>query len=407
MKISRSIRISRKQLLSHRLRTALALLGIIIGVSAVIVMVAIGNGARKEVLSQIESMGTDLIIVNAGQVQKSTGRLQVSGIVSTLTQKDSEQMLENCPDVRTSVPVQTKVMIVKSGNLSTNTTITGTSETFQEVRNFYAETGRFFNDDDEKALARVAVLGKTVSENLFGSVDPVGEKILIGRITFNVIGVMQAKGIDLNGVDQDDQIFIPINTALRRVFNVSHLSSVLIQPSVPEKTDAAVSQVREFLRESHRLDKLNKPDDFTIQTQIELRKVQEETSGTFTNLIAGIAGISLLIGGIGILAIMLIAVKERINEIGLRLAVGASKQDILLQFLIESTILSITGGIIGILTGLAVSGSISFFSELKLTVSLPSLVFSFIFSLLVGIFFGVYPARKASLLDPIIALKNE
>lgn len=407
MKITRSIKISRSQLLSHRLRTALALLGIIIGVSAVIIMVAVGNGAQKEVLAQINSMGTDLIIVNAGQVQKSAGRQQISGTVTTLTVQDAKLMAENCPAVKFAVPVQSKKMQVKWGNLSTNTTITGTTPDYRQVRNYYSETGDFFTEDDDKASVRNAVLGKTVVKNLFGTSDPVGEKILIGRITFNVIGVMESKGVDLNGVDQDDQIFIPLQTALRRVFNMNYINTINVQPYSSDKMEAAVDQLKEFLRERHRLNRLNKPDDFTIQTQVELLATQKETTDTFTTLIVSIASISLLVGGIGILAIMLIAIRERINEIGLRMAVGASKRDILIQFIIEASILSISGGVIGIILGIIISVVISLATDWNLSISIPSIIYSFLFSLIVGMFFGVYPVRKASMLDPIVALKDE
>ena len=407
MKITRSIKISGNQLLSHRLRTALALLGIIIGVSAVIIMVAVGNGAQKEILSQINSMGTDLIIINAGQVQKSAGRQQISGTVTTLTLQDAKLMVEECPAVRFAVPVQTKKMQVKWGNLSTNTTITGTTPGYQQVRNFYAEKGDFFTEDDDKALIRNAVLGSSVVKNLYGDGDPTGEKILIGRITFNVIGVMESKGVDLNGTDQDDQIFIPLNTALRRVFNLNYINTINVQPFSSDKMDAAVEQIADFLRDRHQLNRLSKPDDFTIQTQVELMATQKETTDTFTTLIVSIASISLLVGGIGILAIMLIAIRERVSEIGLRMAVGASKRDILIQFVIEASILSISGGIIGIILGVITSFGISLATDWNLSISIPSIIYSFVFSLIVGMFFGVYPARKASLLDPIVALKNE
>ena len=407
MKITKSIKISRNQLLAHKLRTALALLGIIIGVGAVIIMVAIGNGAQKEVLSLIGSMGTDLIIVNAGQVQRTTGRQQISGTVTTLTLQDANLIAAECPDVKYAVPVQSRMMQVKWGNLSTNTTITGTTPDYQHVRNFHTEEGYFFSEEDNKASIRNAVLGRTVVKNLFGSSDPEGETIRIGKVTFNVIGVMEPKGVDMNGVDQDDQIFIPLQTALRRVFNLTYINTINIQPASSERMQAAVEQVSDLLRERHRLDRLKKPDDFTIQTQVELLEAQKETTDTFTSLIVGIASISLLVGGIGILAIMLIAIRERINEIGLRMAVGASRRDILAQFVIEASILSISGGMIGILIGVVVALVMSMATSWTLSVSIPSIIYSFMFSLMVGMFFGVYPARKASLLDPIEALKNE
>lgn len=407
MKIARSIKISRKQLLAHKLRTILALVGIIIGVSAVIIMVAIGNGAQNEVLSKIEAMGTDLLIINAGQVQKTAGRMQIRGVVTTLTLQDADALQKVCPLIKLSAPVQSKKMQVKYGSLSTNTTIVGTTSEFQEVRNFRAVKGSFFSDEENLASRRVAVLGQSVVKNVFGSGDPIGETIRIGKILFEVIGVMESKGVDLNGFDQDDQIFIPIQTALRRVFNLTYINSINIQAVNQEKMTETEKQITEVLKERHRLNKTNKADDFTIQSQTELLETQRETTDTFTMLITSIAGISLLVGGIGILAIMLIAIRERTNEIGLRMAVGASRKDILIQFVIESAILSIIGGVIGIFIGVVGSIIISIGTEWAASVSLTSIFYSFGFSMLVGLFFGVYPARKASLLDPINALRSE
>ena len=407
MKIARSIKISRKQLLAHKLRTFLALVGIIIGVSAVIIMVAIGNGAQNEVLSKIEAMGTDLLIINAGQVQNTAGRMQVRGVVTTLTLQDADALKKESPLIKLSAPVQSKKMQVKYGNLSTNTTIVGTTSEFQEIRNFRTVKGSFFSDEENSASRRVAVLGQSVVKNVFGSGDPIGETIRIGKISFEVIGVMESKGVDLNGIDQDDQIFIPIQTALRRVFNLSYISSINIQAINQEKMAETAKQITEVLRDRHRLNKQNKADDFTVQSQTDLLETQRETTDTFTMLITSIAGISLLVGGIGVLAIMLIAIRERTNEIGLRMAVGASKKDILIQFVIESAILSIGGGVIGIFIGVIGSLIISFGTEWAASVSLTSIIYSFGFSMLVGLFFGVYPAWKASLLDPINALKSE
>ncbi len=407
MKIARSIKISRKQLLVHKMRTVLALIGIIIGVSAVIVMVAIGKGAQNEVLSKIKAMGTNLIIVNAGQVRKSPGRMQIRGTVTTLRLEDAKALQRAIPQIDRAAPVQSKKMQVKFGHLNTNTTIVGTSVEFPDVRNFRTEKGYFFSEEENRASRRVAVLGQTIVNNLFDGANPVGETIRIGRVPFLVIGVMEAKGVDLNGVDQDDQIFIPIKTALRRVFNQDYIASINIQVVSQDKMAAAQQQIRQVLRERHRLDKGDKPDDFTIQSQTELLETQRETTGTFTALITSIAGISLLVGGIGILAIMLIAIRERTNEIGLRMAVGASRKDISVQFVLEAAMLSIGGGVMGIFIGIIVSMMIAVGTEWAISISLPSMMYSFTFSLLIGLFFGVYPARKAARLDPIIALQNE
>lgn len=407
MKITRSIKISRKQLMAHKLRSVLALVGIIIGVSAVIVMVAIGNGAQEQVLSKIRDMGTNLVIVNAGQVQKSAGRAQVRGVVTTLRLQDVEAIQNNLDLIRNAAPIQSKKVQVKFANLSSNTTVVGTSHEFPEVRSFYPQRGIFFSESENRASRRVAVLGRSVVNNLFDGRDPIGKTIRVGRVQFEVIGVMESKGVDLNGVDQDDQIFIPIQTALRRVFNQDYIGSIYLQAIGPDEMAAAKRQVRELLRERHRLNRSDQTDDFTIQSQTELLEAQRETTDTFTALIASIGGVSLLIGGIGILAIMLIAIRERRKEIGLRMAVGASRKDITLQFVVESAILSVGGGLIGIALGVAISVLIAEATDWNTSVSLVSILAAFGFSMVVGLVFGVSPARTASRLDPIVALRGE
>jgi len=407
MNITRSIRISRKQLAAHKLRTALALLGIVIGVSAVIIMVAIGNGAQEEVLSKIEAMGTNLLVVNAGQVQKSAGRAQIRGTVTTLTLSDVDAIVRECSAVKAAAPVQSKKIQVKYGNLSTNTTVVGTTPEFQKVRNFRVATGAFFTEEENLASRRAAVLGQSVVKNLFEGRNPIGETIRIGKVPFDVIGIMESKGVDLNGVDQDDQIFIPIRTALRRVFNLTYISAINIQAVNTEVMERAAAQISELLRDRHRLNKQQKPDDFTIQNQADLLEAQRETTDTFTMLIGSIASISLLVGGIGILAIMLIAIRERTNEIGLRMAVGASRKDIMTQFVLEASILSVGGGLVGIIIGMLGAFSVRIGTSWAVSISPASIALAFGFSLLVGLFFGVYPARRASLLDPIEALRSE
>jgi len=407
MNITRSIRISRKQLATHKLRTLLALSGIVIGVSAVIIMVAIGNGAQEEVLSKIEAMGTNLLVVNAGQVQKSAGRLQIRGTVTTLTLSDGDAILRECSAVKAAVPVQSKKVQVKYGNLSTNTTVVGTTAEFQKVRNFSVATGAFFTDEENLASRRAAVLGQSVVKNLFEGHSPIGETIHVGKVPFEVVGVMESKGVDLNGADQDDQIFIPIRTALRRVFNLTYINTINIQTTSNQTMQQAVAQVVELLRDRHRLNKQQKPDDFTIQNQTDLLEAQRETTDTFTMLIGSIAGISLLVGGIGILAIMLVAIRERTNEIGLRMAVGASRKDIMTQFVIEASILGVGGGLVGIVLGILGAFFVRVATSWAVSISPDSVGLAFGFSLLVGLFFGVYPARRASLLDPITALRSE
>lgn len=406
MKIYRSLKISQKTLLAHKLRTVLALLGIIVGVSAVIIMIAIGNGAEEEVVSKIEAMGTNLVIVNAGEIKTTAGR-QLRGTVTTLTLADVEAIEKNINSVVGAAPIQTKKMQVKYGNLSTNTTIVGSASNFTSVRNFKIEKGVFFTDMEDKASMRVAVLGAGVVKNIFGNDDPINSTIRIGKVPFTVIGVLESKGVDMYGTDQDDQIIIPVRTALRRVFNQTYISSIYLQIDKQENMEIAAATVQKILREQHMLDKKNKPDDFTIQNQVDLIEAQKETSDTFTALTASIAGVSLIVGGIGILAVMLLSIRERTNEIGLRMAVGARRKDIRTQFIFESSFLSIGGGIIGIFIGIIASLSIKFILDWSIVISLTSIMLSFGFSMAIGLFFGVYPAHRASLLDPINALRSE
>ncbi|MEX0680518.1 MAG: ABC transporter permease [Balneolales bacterium] len=407
MKIARSIKISVKQLTAHKVRTVLSLIGIVIGVSAVIVMVAIGSGAQREIMNRIEEMGTHLIVVNAAEVQRSPGRREMRGTVTTLTIQDAEALQQKIPSITAAAPVQSRRLQVRHGNRTSNVNIVGTHPSFQDIRNFRVRTGSFFDEHDDIVMRRVAVLGAGVHRSMFDERNVIGETIRIGTVPFEIIGVMEARGVDLDGVDQDDQIFIPVRTALRRVFNLSWIQSVYIQARNQEVMESTAVHIREILRERHRLFPEDQTDDFTIHTQLELLETHRETSEAFTLLIASMAGISLLIGGIGILAVMLITVRERINEIGLRLAVGARKKDVMTQFLIEASLLGIGGGLVGIAFGLAASLVIGFATAWSTTVMIRPVLFAFLFSLGIGLIFGVFPARKASLLDPIEALRSE
>ena len=405
MKLIKGTHIALKTLFSHKLRTALATLGIVVGVCSVIVMVAIGDGAQKQVLSKIQAMGTDLVIVTAGQVKIIAGRQRQSGNVTTLTLRDAKTISEETQYVKAAAPAQGKKMLVKYESLSTNTSINGTTEAVMTTRNLTVQTGRFFTDDEDRTLQRVAVIGKTVAKNLFENRSPVGETIRVGKVVFEIIGVLNEKGTDLVGNDQDDVIYIPINTALRRLFNLTYINNIYVQARGSDDIDKAASEIRDLLREKHRL--RDKPDDFTIQSQTEILKTEKETAQTFTNLLSAVAGISLLVGGVGILAIMLISIKERTLEIGLRRAVGALKRDLLLQFIVESLVLSASGGIVGIMIGVILSLSASYLTKWPLSLSLPAIVISFLFSAIIGLIFGVYPAAKAARLDPIEALRAE
>jgi putative ABC transport system permease protein len=405
MKLIRGSKIALKTLFSHKLRTGLATLGIVIGVCSVIVMVAIGEGAQKQILSKIQAMGTDLVIVTAGQVKIIAGRQRQTGNVTTLTMRDVKTISDEAEHIKAIAPAQGKKMLVKCEAVSTTTSITGTTAAIIPVRNLRIKKGRFFSDDEDRTLQRVAVIGKTVAKNLLETRNPVGETIRIGKVSFEVIGVLEEKGTDLVGADQDDVIYIPLNTALRRLFNLTYINNIYLQAKNSNYIERAASELKDILREKHRL--RDKPDDFTIQSQTEILKTEKETSQTFTNLLSAVAAISLLVGGVGILAIMLISIKERTREIGVRRAVGALRRDLLLQFIVESLILSVSGGIAGIALGVILSLGASAFTKWPLSLSLPAIIVAFLFSAIIGLIFGVYPAAKAARLDPIEALRAE
>ena len=405
MKVIRGTRIALKTLFAHKMRTGLATLGIVIGVGSVIVMVSIGDGAQKEVLSKIQAMGTDLIMITAGQVRIVAGRQRQTGNVTTLTLRDCKAIEDEARSIRNIAPAQGRKMLVKYDALSTSTTVTGTTGAVLAVRSLGLAQGRFFTEDEDSATQRVAVIGKTVADNLFAGRNAVGEEIRLGKVAFEVIGVLSEKGTDLVGADQDDVIYIPLRTALRRLFNLTYINNIFVQAKGSEYIEKAVAEISDILRERHRL--RTKADDFTIQSQTEIVKTEQETAQTFTQLLSAVAGISLLVGGVGILAVMLIAIKERTREIGVRRAVGALRKDILLQFLVESFVLSVSGGLVGVILGVVLSVGASYFTKWPMSLSLSAMAVSFGFSAFIGVLFGVYPAVKAARLDPIEALKAE
>jgi putative ABC transport system permease protein len=406
MKIVKNILISKKILLERKVRTALSLSGVIIGVCAVIIMVAVGRGTEEKIISQITKMGSNLLLVNSGQVKIIAGRARQVKEVTTLELKDAESISSEAESVKNVAPAQTKKLQVKFENLSTKTSIVGTTPDITDVQNYTLAQGRFFDEDEDKGLRRVAVVGQTVVENIFEKQDPVGKIIRIGKVPFEVIGVLSSKGLDVNGMDQDDQIFIPVRTALRRLFNLTYINAIYIKVKDSNLMDQAEKEINAILREKHHL-KEGKADDFTIQNQATVLETQRESSKAFTLLIGSIAAISLIVGGIGIMVVMLISIKERTKEIGIRRAVGAKRRDILFQFFSEALILSIGGGIIGVIIGITVSVVVAFFAGWPFIISINAIAAALLSTFIIGIFSGVYPARKAALLDPIKALQFE
>ena len=406
MEISKNIVISQKILLAHKLRTALSLSGIIIGICAVIIMISLGRGTQEKVISQITRMGSNLLVVNAGRVKIIAGRARQTKLVTTLEPKDALDIVTNSSSINYAVPAQTKKMQVKYGDLSTRTTIMGTTVDVVKVRNYSLARGRFFDQDENRGRTRVAVLGRTVVENIFGGQNPVGETIRIGRVPFKVIGVLAPKGLDINGNDQDDLIIIPLLTALRRLFNLTYINAIYVQAINSDSMARAESEIRAILRRRHHL-REGRPDDFTIQNQALVLKTKLASGRALTLLVTAIAAVSLLVGGIGIVAVMLMSVRERIKEIGIRRAVGAKKRDILIQFLSESLLLSVGGGIIGTIIGVVAASIIAVSAELPLTLPIKLILTSLLLTVAMGISFGAYPAKKAADLDPISCLHSE
>jgi putative ABC transport system permease protein len=409
-KIVGSIRIALRALRVNRMRSALTMLGIIIGVAAVIAMVGVGAGATKRIQDQIQSIGSNLIMVMPGSVSTNGVRLG-AGAVASLTQDDSKAIAAECPSVALSVPTVRGGVQVVYGNNNWATNAQGVTPDYMTVRDYTMLSGQFFTTQDVDAAAKVAVLGETVAENLFGDSDPTGQVVIIKNVPFTVAGVLTPKGQSPTGQDQDDVILLPISTAMQKVLgankaNAQAVGSLTVQAVSPQAMDSAIEEMEALLRERHRI-LPGLEDDFTIRNLTEVFQAQETSAQVMSILLGAIASVSLIVGGIGIMNIMLVSVTERTREIGLRQAVGAKTRDILLQFLVEAVTLSLLGGIVGIAVGLAASLLISHFAKWSTAVSPLSILLAFLFSALVGVFFGYYPARKAAFMDPIEALRYE
>jgi putative ABC transport system permease protein len=401
------IRVAFRALVRNKMRAALTMLGIIIGVSAVIAMVSIGQGASASVQAQIESIGTNLLFVSAGAqnvggVRSGTGD---SG-TNTLTVEDLDAIKREVPSVSMVTPTVNARSQLVSGNANWNTSVQGVSEQFPEVRKWTVQSGEFFTDADVRTAARVIVVGQTVADNLLPGTDPVGQTIRVMNLPFRVVGVMAKKGQDQQGRDQDDIAFAPYTTVQKKVLGSPRLQVAYVSAVSQDATYTAQAQITELLRQRHKL-AANDPDDFTVRNMTDIADAANQTSNTMTILLACIAGVSLLVGGIGIMNIMLVSVTERTREIGIRMAIGARSSAVRTQFLIESIVLSLTGGLFGIILGVVLSLAIPKMLGWPTLVSSMAIVGSVIFSVAVGIFFGYYPARKAAALDPIEALRYE
>jgi len=399
-------RIALKALARNKMRTALTMLGMIIGVAAVITLVALGRGAQARVEDQIRAGGTNLVTIMAGNFTAG-GVRGGSGAAASLKIEDAEAIRREISDVQYIAPgVNIRAQVI-AGNQNWSTRLEGTDVDFPLIRQWTIKYGMFFSPQDVSSAARVAVLGKTVSDQLFGpDVDPTGQTIRVRNQPFRVIGLMNTKGQAAMGNDQDDTIFAPYTTVQKRLQGQQNIQNITLSASSAEAVPDVADAVAIVMRNQHKL-VAGEPDDFTVRTQEEIADIRTASIQTFTQLLAGIAAVSLIVGGIGIMNIMLVSVTERTREIGIRLAIGAKARDVLLQFLVEAVVISLLGGGVGVLLGFGAAELATRLWQYPTTVPPNAVAMAFGFSAVTGIFFGFYPAKKAASLDPIVALRYE
>ncbi len=406
--IPSTFKISLRALRVNKMRSALTMLGIIIGVGAVIAMVAVGAGASQKIAAQISSMGSNLLIILPGSTTAGGVRMG-AGSQPTLSMGDADAILKECPSVADDAPTLGGVAQLIAGHLNWSTGVQGTTPGFLNVRDWDLSSGRAFTQQDVKSATKVALLGQTVVDNLFGDQNPVGQTIRIKNVPFTVIGVLASKGQSAQGQDQDDTVLIPVTTSQKKLFGAQFpgmVRIILVKAKSAEDLSTAEQQINELLRQRHHIGQ-KQDNDFTVRNLTQIMQAAEQSTRVMTLLLGAIASVSLLVGGIGIMNIMLVSVTERTREIGIRMAIGAKTWDIRLQFIIEALTLSLIGGVLGIITGISTSIVLSSISGWPTVVSPLSIMMAFSFSGFIGIFFGFYPAYKASLLNPIDALRYE
>jgi putative ABC transport system permease protein len=397
--------IALRALRRNKMRSMLTALGIIIGVASVVAMVAVGNGAQERITSQVSALGQNLLMVFAGS-KKSGGVNSGLGSASAITLTDAEAIQREVPDVAAVSPeVSVTAQAIANGR-NWSTSVVGESPDYLKIRDWKLAAGSMFNGSDVRSAAKVAVIGSKTANELFGPLNPVGQSVRIKNIPFTIIGLLESKGAGMGGANQDDRILIPYTTAMKRITGDRYLRSVNVEIRSSDRMEIAQQQITSLLRQRHRLTS-DQSDDFNIFNQKEIADTVNSISKIITLLLGSIAGISLVVGGIGIMNIMLVSVTERTREIGIRIAVGAEPGDIRLQFLIEAVTLSLLGGLIGVLCGVGASHAVGMFADFKAVVSTGSIILAFGVSSVIGIFFGFYPAHKAAALDPIVALRYE
>jgi len=408
MDFLQTLKIALRALRTNKMRSFLTMLGIIIGIAAVIAMMAVGSGARHVISQQIASIGSNIILVLPGSTT-SGGLRTGSGGAQTLTSDDVKAIVNECPSVETAAPSTRSSGLAVYGNMNWSTVIMGTTPEFFDIREWGIAAGRSIEQQDNDGAAKVCLLGQTVAENLFGSDDPVGKIIRIKKVPFTVIGILDRKGQSPQGQDQDDAIFVPLRTAQRNIIRTQRtnmVGAVMVKAKSENLLEKAEEEVKALLNQRHRITNSKEPD-YSTRNLSEILAVAEQSSKAMSLLLGAVASISLIVGGIGIMNIMLVSVTERTREIGIRMAIGARKSDILLQFLTEAVLLTMIGGITGIVLGAAGAMVVSNLLSWPTLISVESISIAFFFSAVIGIFFGFYPARKAASLNPIDALRYE
>jgi putative ABC transport system permease protein len=400
-----TLRIALRALARNKMRAFLTMLGIIIGVGAVIAMVAIGEGAKATIQAQIASLGTNVLIVLPGSLNQGGVRAGF-GSVNTLVDGDAKAMAREIRAVAYASPVLRRPDQVVAGNLNWGTLVQGVAPEYQQIRDWQVAEGRFLHEGDVESAAKIAVLGHTVARNLFGNDDPLDAVIRIRNVPFRVVGVLVPKGQSGQGQDQDDVVMIPYTTMQKRLMRITFVQSIVVSAVSAERVQEAQEQITGLLRQRHRIAQ-DREDDFTIRNLSDITEAATTSARVMAVLLGSVAGISLLVGGIGIMNIMLVSVTERTREIGIRMAVGARSRDIMLQFLVEAVVMAATGGIIGIFLGIGSSEVLKTWAQWPTLIDPVIVAIAFLFSGAVGVFFGFYPAKKAATLDPIEALRYE
>lgn len=407
MNYSNLFKIAMRAIAANKLRSFLTMLGIIIGVASVIAMMAIGQGSKKSIQANIAEMGSNMIMIRPGQDKGPGGAQQDASDMQTLKLKDYEALKEQAKYLSAISPSVNSSGQFINGNNNTPSTIYGISLDYMQIRQQKVKDGEMFTDEEVRSSAKVCVIGKTVADNLFtNGEDPVGKVIRFNKIPFRVVGVLESKGYNSFGMDQDDVVLAPYTTVMKRILSVTYLQGINASAVTEDMTDLAIEDITSILRENHKL-KASDDDNFTIRSQQEMAEMMNSTSDTMTVLLLVVACISLVVGGIGIMNIMYVSVTERTKEIGLRMSVGARGIDILNQFLIESVLLSVTGGLIGVIVGIGAAVGINVFAHWPIQIQPWSVLLSFAVCSATGIFFGWYPAKKAASLDPIEAIRYE